>query len=95
VVKEVEMTQEEKYKKLKKAFKEFWEEEYGCVCCGSDDCEKKYRKAIWKFITKALQEREREVLEKVEVAIAKEMNIANKEGQPTSRLSSLAVKLKP
>ncbi len=47
-----------------------------------------------KRITTLIQDREKKLLDRVEVLIAEEMIIAQKEGQSTSRLTSLAVKLK-
>ena len=53
---------------------------------------------IWNFIEQKLIQVEKAtqkyLINKIEVLIADEMLIAQKEGQPTSRLTSLAVKLK-
>jgi flagellar capping protein FliD len=51
-------------------------------------------KDIWSFILSALEEQRKEIEKEIGTLIVEELLIANKEGQPTSRLTSLAVKIK-
>jgi len=49
---------------------------------------------LWDFIHSTLESERKQLEREIEMLIVEELLIANKEGQPTSRLASLAVKIK-
>ncbi|MEK7630357.1 MAG: hypothetical protein AAB432_03235 [Patescibacteria group bacterium] len=78
------MTQEKG--RIIEEFDNFMLEEYGKWKIG--------RAEVKEFIIKALASQKKEILKQVENLIIDEMTTANKENQPTSRLTSLINKLK-
>ena len=84
---------------LKKQLLQEFRNEYRKAYSGilSDEVIGEGNKWFEDWLTQAFQrisaQSEREVVEKITVMIAEQMNIATREGQPTSRLTSLAVKL--
>ncbi len=72
-----------------------WEDKFdelykGCDIVGSPD---ENRPHIKDFISSLLEKQRQEIGEKLKLAIADEINIARSEGFPTSRLTSLWMKL--
>ena len=56
------------------------------VCCGA-------KSKLENLIRQLLQSEHKELLDKITLLIAEECNICRQENQPTSRLTSLAVKI--